>query len=337
MWTLNIAKIANIANGSSLIKNESSIEFSFGKKIKFHQLYKYSKSNREYVYNKDIPQSSCLCEICKNVCFVAKALNKKIRSCNMVSTDPHSLAEKYTCNSSSRTCMFSENEYCYFTGVTMEEFPDDCDDVQYYEWAKVDEIVEKVVKSVDVEEAIELFNEHVKILKAHIFVKRTQNTHYNRLKENLKTNEFIIHVDYSENYKDKEQDEIQSAYFGHNSFSIFTACCYTRRIDGTLSNGNFTVTSEATDHSRIAAFSCINLIIDSLQKKSPSQFNNYPVFCIWSDSCGSQFQSKFIFALITHFNPDYNIQWYYNERHHGKGPMDGVGGTVKNMILQHIK
>ena len=34
----------------------------------------------------------------------------------------------------------------------------------------------KVVKSVDVEEATELFNEQVKILKAHIFVKRTQNT-----------------------------------------------------------------------------------------------------------------------------------------------------------------
>ena len=75
------------------------------------------------------------------------------------------------------------------------------------------------------------------------FVKRTQNTHYNRLEENLKTNEFTIHVDYSENYKDKEQDEIQSAYFGHNSFSIFTACCYTHGIDGTLSNENFTVTS----------------------------------------------------------------------------------------------
>ena len=103
-------------------------------------------------------------------------------------------------------------------------------------------------------------------MKAHIFVKRTQNTHYTWLKENLKTNEFIIHVDYSENYEDKEQDEIQSAYFGHNSFSIFTACCYTRRIDGTLLNENFTVTSEATDDSRIAAFSCINLIIDLLRR-----------------------------------------------------------------------
>ena len=40
---------------------------------------------------------------------------------------------------------------------------------------------------------------------------------------------------------------------------------------------------------------------------------------------------------MTHLNPDYTVQWYYNERHHGKGPMDGVGGTVKNMIFQQVK
>ena len=63
----------------------------------------------------------------------------------MVPTDPHSLAEKYTCDSSLRTCMFLENECCYFTGVTMEEFPDDCGD-EYYDWAKVDGKVKKAVK-----------------------------------------------------------------------------------------------------------------------------------------------------------------------------------------------
>ena len=73
MWALN--DLLNIANGNSLIKSE----FSFGKKIKFHQLYKYIKSNREYVYSRDIPLSSCLCEICENVRFVAKALDKKIQ------------------------------------------------------------------------------------------------------------------------------------------------------------------------------------------------------------------------------------------------------------------
>ena len=120
-----------------------------------------------------------------------------------------------------------------------------------------------------------------------------------------------------------EQGKIQSAYFWHNSFSVFMACCYTRGIDGALLNKIFTVTSEATNHSRIVAPSCINLIINSLQKKFPSQFNNYPVFYILI-----YFRtSKFAFALTTHFNPDYTIQWYYNKRHLGKGTIKGVGGN----------
>ena len=53
MWTLN--DLLNIANECYPIKNESSFECSFNKKIKFHQLWKYIKSNGEYVYNRDIP------------------------------------------------------------------------------------------------------------------------------------------------------------------------------------------------------------------------------------------------------------------------------------------
>ena len=106
------------------------------------------------------------------------------------------------------------------------------------------------------------------------------------------------HVNYSENYKEKQQDEIQSAYFRHNSFSIVMACYYTRGVDGTLLNENFIATSETTNHSGIAAFSSINLIIDSLQKKFHSQFNNYPVFYIWSNGCASRFRCRFVFVLM---------------------------------------
>ena len=81
----------------------------------------------------------------------------------------------------------------------------------------------------------------------------------------------------------------------------------------------------------------INLIIDWLQKKFPSQFNNYPMFYTWSDSCASQFWSRFVFALMTHFNLDYTVQLYYNENNHGMGPMEGVGRIIKNMIFQHVK
>ena len=72
----------------------------------------------------------------------------------MVLTDPNSLVAKYTGDSSSRTWMFSENECCYFTGMTMEEILDDWDKSEYYEWAKLDGKVRKVVNSVDVEEVM---------------------------------------------------------------------------------------------------------------------------------------------------------------------------------------
>ena len=32
-----------------------------------------------------------------------------------------------------------------------------------------------------------------------------------------------------------------------------------------------------------------------------------------------------------------NLSWYYNERHHGKGPMDGICGTVKNLVFHDVK
>ena len=47
--------------------------------------------------------------------------------------------------------------------------------------------------------------------------------------------------------------------------------------------------------------------------------------------------SKFVFASMTHVNPDYTIQWYYNERHLGKGAIEGVEETIKNILFRHIK
>ena len=41
--------------------------------------------------------------------------------------------------------------------------------------------------------------------------------------------------------------ESQVLVSGHSLLSMFMTCCYTRRIDGTLLNKNFPVTSEATD------------------------------------------------------------------------------------------
>ena len=40
-----------------------------------------------------------------------------------------------------------------------------------------------------------------------------------------------------------------------------------------------------------------------------------------------------MFKLLTLIHSEIGLEWHYNEAHHGKGPMDGIGGTVKNIVF----
>ena len=71
---------------------------------------------------------------------------------------------------------------------------------------------------------------------------------------------------------------------------------------------------------------------------SPSCGKLFTNVVLWSDGMGAQFQSRFIFQLlagIMFLNKP--LCWFYNEGHHGKVPMDDVGGTIKNIIFRKLK
>ena len=55
---------------------------------------------------------------------------------------------------------------------------------------------------------------------------------------------------------------------------------------------------------------------------------------IFSDGMSSQFYSRFVFYFLTKIRLENNITWYNNERGHEKGPMDDIGGTVKNLVFK---
>ena len=115
------------------------------------------------------------------------------------------------------------------------------------------------------------------------------------MKANLKEKkEILIQVDCSENYTNKDQGQIQSAYFGQKSFSIFTACCYVK-IDGVIINENVTVTSEANDHSRSAAMSCWRKVLSVYPDKY--RLDDSLILHLWSAGCSGQFRSRFAFSI----------------------------------------
>ena len=55
---------------------------------------------------------------------------------------------------------------------------------------------------------------------------------------------------------------------------------------------------------------------------------------IFSGGMSSQFYSRFVFYFLTKIRLENNITWYNNERGHEKGPMDDIGGTVKNLVFK---
>ena len=174
------------------------------------------------------------------------------------------------------------------------------------------------------------------MLKRQLFTKRTQASAYNEVKDNLKQTNLLIHVDYSENYNNKQQWGIQKAYFGHASFSILAACCYFKDESNAINKEAITVTSETSDHSRSASVSCLQKVIHFVREK----YTHLPLklnVIVWSDGCAAQFRSRYVFLLLSKSEASINLNWFYNERHHGKGHMDGIRGTLKNAVYRDVK
>ena len=69
-----------------------------------------------------------------------------------------------------------------------------------------------------------LNNVHLGKLK-HIYNIYRQYSELKYLKSILTADEVTVSIDFSRNYENKQHHEIQSAYFGHEAFTLFTCAC----------------------------------------------------------------------------------------------------------------
>ena len=195
LWTLN--DLLAIANGCSVSSNENNtFVTAFERKLSFRQLYEFIKSNKEYIYNKNIPHVTCLCEILENAIYFMKGLNNWLPNGSQMPINPHNIVERFSCDSSSDDCMYSNCDECGSQQVDeiIGEGQFDGDSMVYYEWKNVNGRVQKVAATIDVEEIIRRLNQIITALKHHIHIKHIQ--HANFLKSNPQGNEVLIQIDY---------------------------------------------------------------------------------------------------------------------------------------------
>ena len=145
----------------------------------------------------------------------------------------------------------------------------------------------------------------------------------------------LVHVNFAENYRNDQQNEIQSAYFGNQSFSLFTSCCYFKCTKSEIRNKSVVLVTENSDHGKMTSISCLKKGIDTVEIKCGKSLTN---LVLWSDGMGAQFRSRFIFQLLTgKMFLNKPLYWFYNEPNHGKVPMDDVDGTINNVIFRKVK
>ena len=185
------------------------------KKLSIRMLHRFLNEQKQYIYNKRTPHSTCLCEICENTVLLSKGI-ARIFSFN-IPTDPHTIAEHYSCDSDAVECMLGQCDECNDHRLKPEDFEktlsaghSDSDSkkrefdrtVGFCEWKRGDNgYMMKSQAILSIEDALTLWNSKVQRLIEHIFTKRQQQSRILYLKSNIKVNEVLIHLDYSENYK----------------------------------------------------------------------------------------------------------------------------------------
>ena len=167
-------------------------------------------------------------------------------------------------------------------------------------------------------------------MRCHMYNIYHQFSELKFLKKIWSENEVILSIDVSKNYQNKQLHEIQSAYFGHENFTLFTAACYLHKaanIESFSSNIDhdsclvivpFAVVSNETSHNRNVAFTNNNKLIPFVQEINPA----VDTFHFWSDGCARQFRSKYVFRSFSYYPANIKLTWNYGEAHHFKGMLN---------------
>ena len=111
--------------------------------------------------------------------------------------------------------------------------------------------------------------------------------------------------------------------------------CYLCDAENKMICESVTTSSDLLGLSRAAAMTIVLTVIDRLREKHqhvPLKTNSI----VWSDGCSAQFRPQFDFKLLSIIDLSLNITWCYNERNRDKGPMDGIGGTLKSCIYRDV-
>ncbi|KAK3928964.1 Protein translocase subunit, partial [Frankliniella fusca] len=211
------------------------------------------------------------------------------------------------------------------------------DNIEFKQWTSVDRCAfETILQTKEV--FIDSFLEDIPVVLLHHFIAKSQSQFYRDLKLNLKDGECIVVGDFAENYTPVYQDAIQKIHWSNIQVTLHPFVSYFRE-NGEEKCLSFVIISDTEDHQNEEVFTFLHSYIPFLKEHVPNLKHIY----YFSDGAASQYKNrKNVTNLRMHFD-DFGLtaEWHYFATSHGKGPCDGLGGTLKRHAaresLQKIK
>lgn len=203
--------------------------------------------------------------------------------------------------------------------------------ITFRQWITVDRCnLETLEKSTS--DFIDLFCEKLSALVRHDFIAKQQSSFMNSTKENLKDSELLIICDFAENYSFILQDEAQSYHWTSGLATVHPFVIYYKREK--TEHVSFVVISECLEHNTIALYCFQRKLINFLKSKFGD--NSIKKIYYFSDGSAAQYKNRKNFTNLCFHKDDFNIdaEWHFYATAHGKGPCDGVGGTVKRLAAR---
>lgn len=217
--------------------------------------------------------------------------------------------------------------------------------VEYEQWGRVFDEHDKKEKTrvlkheVDVDTFMKDFMDCYRLFKEHASNANHQYGEQRRLKQNLKYGECLVQVDFIQNYVCMLAEAAQSSFFNQTQVTIHATCIYFRRSPhGPIEHESFVHVSPHNEHHAGMVRGILTQLweTDFADMKEELQLKKVHYY---SDSPYSQYRNKYMFDFIEQHERRFKMEatWDYFETGHGKGPCDGIGGTIKRMADQAAK
>lgn len=300
---------------------------------------------------KQKDRETCSCVKHENMSLiVAKLYNNNIIPEKQLSL----IISQTVCNPEKKVCMTNEcssckNRICQINKAIVLSQP-----ITYQQWCSIVEIrevknqqkqVRRTVKKENVTTVgnlIKELNKQLPAFKKHVFYMRHQLHEMQKKKSFVGPDELILQIDFAENYVAKYNLEIQSMHFGASKkqISLHTGLYYFHdSTSNTVQNRSFCSISNHLDHQAYGVWAHLEELLMELAQNFPK----VTTINFFSDGPTSQYRNRtniyFLLSVIPLLMPNVqNISWNFSESGHGKGPMDGIGGTLKRsadrLVLQ---